>query len=74
MNAAIRTHPLMQYEQDEQCSACSYVEDICPYHRGGIDAMEWMAQMVYAIASDPEIATYLEQIIARRPDLKITRS
>ena len=46
---------LLDYSTDaEDCNACVSLDDICPYHTGVTDGIEWVCKHLARIAEDPE--------------------
>lgn len=46
----------------EDCEACEAVQDLCRYHRGVNDGVEWLATRLAAVARDPEILNSVKPI------------
>lgn len=53
--ATDQINPLLDYDvTGEQCEACDYVHDICPYHRGLEDGRAMFARAIAFLNEDPE--------------------
>ena len=49
-------NPLLDWSYDaEDCSACFLVDDLCPYHMGVADGVDWITRHLMQIALDPEL-------------------